>query len=286
MENIAHNRKLAAIMFTDIVGYTALMGEDEDKAFQLLEKNRQLQKPIIEKFGGTCLKEIGDGILASFTTDSDAVYCAKEILDACSQIPELQLRIGIHEGEVTFEGDDVFGDGVNIASRLQTIAPADCIYISETVNRNIENKKEIETRFVRQETLKNVKHPIRIFQVFTAKNKRPIPGPRRNKIQLIGLGIILVLTIILIWQLFPEKFIKKSAVEIPLNNIEKSIAVLPFVDMSPDRDQEYFSDGISEEILNHLCKIKDLRVASRTSSFAFKGTQADIKEIGSSLKVE
>jgi len=273
-------------MFTDIVGYTALMGEDEDLAFQLLNKNRQLQRPIIEKYEGTWLKEIGDGILASFPTDTAAVNCAKEILDAKSKIPELQLRIGIHEGEVIFEKDDVFGDGVNIASRLQTIAPADCIYISETVNRNIENKRDIETRFVKQETLKNVKHPVRIYQVFTTQNKRPMPRPGRNKMQLIGLGIILILSIILIWQFLPEKFTKKYKVEIPSENIEKSIAVLPFIDMSPEKDQEYFSDGISEEILNHLCKIKDLQVASRTSSFAFKGKQADIKEIGAILKVE
>src|SRR5687768_9831449 len=114
------SRQLAAIMFTDIVGYTALMGEDEQKAFDLLRKNRQLHQPVIKQFNGTWIKELGDGILASFSTVTDAVLCAIAIQQACNRIPDLKLRIGIHQGEVVFEDNDVFGDGVNIASRLQT----------------------------------------------------------------------------------------------------------------------------------------------------------------------
>ncbi|TMI83475.1 MAG: adenylate/guanylate cyclase domain-containing protein, partial [Bacteroidetes bacterium] len=114
---MSQSRQLAGIMFTDIVGYTALMGEDEQKAFELLRKNRQLQRPIIEKFNGTWIKEIGDGVLASFHTVSDAVTCATQIQKACNDIDDLKLRIGIHLGEVVFEDNDVFGDGVNIASR-------------------------------------------------------------------------------------------------------------------------------------------------------------------------
>src|SRR4030095_8538259 len=130
------SRQLAAIMFTDIVGYTSLMGEDERKAFDLLRKNRQLQKPLIEKFNGTWIKEIGDGVLASFPTVSDAVLCASEIQKTCNDIIDLKLRIGIHLGEVMFEDNDVFGDGVNIASRLQAIAPIGGIWISEAVYKN------------------------------------------------------------------------------------------------------------------------------------------------------
>ena len=126
------SRQLAAIMFTDIVGYTALMGEDEERAFELLKKNRQVQRPIIERFNGRWLKEIGDGVLASFTTVTDAVYCAKAIQEACLNEDDLKLRIGIHQGEVVFEGDDVFGDGVNIASRLEPLAPIGGILVSES----------------------------------------------------------------------------------------------------------------------------------------------------------
>ena len=145
---MSQSRQLAAIMFTDIVGYTAMMGEDEQKAFELLRKNRQLQKPLIEKYNGAWIKEIGDGILSSFHTVSDAVMCAIEIQSACDNISDLKLRVGIHQSEVVFEDNDVFGDGVNIASRLQALAPIGGTRISESVYKNISNKKDIKTRFV------------------------------------------------------------------------------------------------------------------------------------------
>jgi class 3 adenylate cyclase len=162
---MSQSRQLAAIMFTDIAGYTALMGEDEQKAFEILRKNRQLQKPLIEKYNGKWIKEIGDGMLASFSTVTDAVMCAGEIQKACNDIDDLKLRIGIHQGEVVFEDNDVFGDGVNIASRLQAIAPIGGIWVSESVHKNISNKKGINSKFVSEETLKNVKEPVRIYEV-------------------------------------------------------------------------------------------------------------------------
>src|SRR2546423_10556919 len=119
---MSQSRQLAAIMFTDIVGYTALMGENEQKAFETLRKSREIQQPLINQFNGKWIKEIGDGVLASFHTITDAVLCASAIQQACMHTPRLKLRIGIHEGEVVFEGNDVFGDGVNIASRIQAIA--------------------------------------------------------------------------------------------------------------------------------------------------------------------
>jgi adenylate cyclase len=119
---MTQSRQLAAIMFTDIVGYTALMGKDERQAFELLKKNRQVQRPIIEKYNGRWLKEMGDGVLASFSSVSDAVYCAAEIQKVCASEPDPRLRIGIHLGEVVFENNDVFGDGVNIASRIEPLA--------------------------------------------------------------------------------------------------------------------------------------------------------------------
>jgi adenylate cyclase len=119
---MSQSRQLAAIMFTDIVGYTVLMGIDEQNAFTILNKNRALQKPIIEKFNGRWIKELGDGVMASFNNVSDAVNAAIKIQEDCNTAKYFQLRIGIHLGEVVFENDDVFGDGVNIASRIQAIA--------------------------------------------------------------------------------------------------------------------------------------------------------------------
>ena len=242
-------------MFTDIVGYTALMGEDEQKAFELLRKNRQIQQPIIKQFNGTWIKEMGDGVLASFHTVTDAVLCAIAIQQACGNIPDLKLRIGIHLGEVVFEGNDVFGDGVNIASRIQAIATPGGIYISESVHNNISNKKEITTRFVREENLKNVKEAVRIYEVLP------------ENIQ-------------------PAGFTNSTIHSATNANSGKSIAVLPFVNMSNDPEQEYFCDGISEEIINALAQLDNLRVIARTSAFSFKGKNLDVREIGKTLDVK
>ncbi|WP_276500898.1 adenylate/guanylate cyclase domain-containing protein [Terrimonas pollutisoli] len=250
---MSSTRQLAAIMFTDIVGYTALMGDDEQKAFTILNKNRALQKPIIEQYRGRWIKELGDGILASFNTVSDAVYAALKIQEECNATEDFQLRIGIHQGEVVFENEDVFGDGVNIASRIQAIANSGSVFVSEAVRQNVSNKKDIQTRFVKEETLKNVKEPIKIYEVIITPTSELAISPRNE----------------------PSK-----------QSLEKSIAVLPFVNMSNDPEQEYFCDGISEEIINSLAQLNNLRVIARTSVFSFKGKNLDVREIGKTLAVK
>ena len=165
---MSQTRQLAAIMFTDIVGYTALMGNDEQKAFDLLRKNREIQKPIIESFGGVWIKELGDGVMASFPTVSNAVYAALKIQEACNIKKEFLLRIGIHQGEVVFENGDIFGDTVNIASRLQSLAPPAGILVSAAVHHNISNKNDIKSEFVSIENLKNVREPISVYRIFGA----------------------------------------------------------------------------------------------------------------------
>ncbi len=167
------SRQLAAIMFTDIVGYTALMGNNEQKAFELLRKNREIQKPIIEEFGGQWIKELGDGVLASFPTVSNAVYAAIKIQQACYISNDFLLRIGIHQGEVVFENGDIFGDAVNIASRLQALAPPAGIFVSESVHRNISNKNDIRSEFIRVENLRNVKDPVPVYKIDSARENKP-----------------------------------------------------------------------------------------------------------------
>ena len=255
-------RQLAAIMFTDIVGYTALMGTDEEKAFDLLRKNRQVQRPIIQKYNGRWIKEMGDGVLASFSNVTEAVLCAGSIQQASTDVDNLHLRIGIHLGDIVFENDDVFGDGVNIASRLMAHAQAGSICISESVHSNVFNKKGITTSFLREELLKNVKDPVRIYEAN------------------VDALIISELKYGTIHSSQPD-----SALETVRKAPEKSIAVLPFVNMSNDTEQEYFSDGITEEILNSLAHVKDLKVAGRTSSFHYKGKNIDLRKIGTQLNV-
>lgn len=154
---MSQSRQLAAIMFTDIVDYTALMGYNEQKAFAILNKNRALQKPIIEQFNGRWIKELGDGIMASFNTVSDAVNAAIKIQEDCNAAKDFQLRVGIHLGEVVFENDDVFGDGVNIASRIQSIAKPGCIYVSESVHDNVSNKKKYQYKIYKRRNAKECK---------------------------------------------------------------------------------------------------------------------------------
>ena len=238
-------RQLAAIMFTDIVGYTAVMGKDEEKAFQLLDKNRAIQKPLIENHHGQLLKEIGDGILASFNSALHAVECACAIQEELKEDSDLKIRIGIHIGDITFKDDDVFGDGVNIASRLEAIAPAGSTYISEAVFRNIENKSDVDAQFVKEASLKNVKHPIKIYQIGSSALVSPISG----------------------------------------EVTEKSIVVLPFVNMSNDPDQEYFCDGITEEIIADLSKLHDLLVISRSSAMTFKSSKKKAREMAEEVNV-
>ena len=290
---MSSSRQLAAIMFTDIVGYTALMGNDEQKAFTILTKNRQLQKPIIEEFKGRWIKELGDGVMASFNTVSDAVNAAIKIQESCNAAKLFQLRIGIHQGEMVFENDDVFGDGVNIASRIQALATPGGIWVSESVHNNVVNKNDINTEFVKVAHLKNVKEPVRIYQVKMegVVTIKPVFSTTENKIFknkktfLLFIGLVLILAS---GYFVYNNFQKKSKENIP-SKVEvvndKSIAVLPFVDMSAGKDQEYFSDGLSEELLNLLAKIPELKVIGRTSSFSFKGKNEDLRTIAEKLGV-
>ncbi len=298
---MSQSRQLAAIMFTDIVGYTTLMGKDEQKAFEILKKNRQIQRPLIERHNGKWLKEMGDGILVSFATVTDAVYCALEIQNRLKKEAGFLLRIGIHLGEVVFEKGDVFGDGVNIASRIQSIAPAGEIVVSESVCRNITNQKGLQVIFLSEETLKNVDAPIKIYRVklesnteaeadqflrhTTNNNNDAFRGKRKL------IGVLLVIAILLTAAIFLYSRIsnnKKLSSEKLIPQAEKkSIAVLPFIDMSADKDQEYLGDGIAEEILNVLNNMmQDLKVTGRTSSFSFKGKGTDLKTIGKILNVK
>ena len=157
-------------MFTDIEGYTALMGRDEEMAMDLVRQNRKIQQRLIRIFGGTWLKEMGDGILSSFQSAGQAAYCAAAIQKEADNIPNLVLRIGIHLGEIVIERGDVFGEGVNIASRLEHIAPGRGIVISESVKRIVENKPGVSFEFQGEKTLKNVKSPVGVYNLYIQPN--------------------------------------------------------------------------------------------------------------------
>jgi TolB-like protein/class 3 adenylate cyclase/Tfp pilus assembly protein PilF len=271
----------AAIMFTDIVGYTALMGSDEDKAFEVLKKNQEIHNDLIKQFNGTLIKEMGDGMLISFHLASEAVRCGIAIQKVCKE-QDIPLKIGIHEGEMVFAESDVLGDSVNIASRLQEDAEKGCIHISSSVYKNVRNKADINTRFVEERTFKNVAEPVKVYQVLgDGEEQTPVAkNPKSNSkkyVYFIVAGI--AIAAILLWIFLPVSTNPDSI------DIEKSIAVIPFVDMSPEKDQEYLSDGIAENIITSLSGIEELRVIGRTSSFQFKGEKIDLRDVGEKLQV-
>ncbi|HEY5918762.1 MAG TPA: adenylate/guanylate cyclase domain-containing protein, partial [Chryseolinea sp.] len=291
---MSSTRQLAAIMFTDIVGYTALMGADEQKAFQLLQKSRQLQVRLVDQNNGRWIKELGDGALTSFITASDAVRCAVSIQQECSSIPNLKLHIGIHLGEVMFENGDVFGEGVNIASRLQALASVGEILISESVYLNIRNKKEFVIEFYREETLKNVASQVKLYRVKTSSMaiedangfstiRQKGTGLKQKNIAVFLFVCFVFLIAAIVY--FNNSDKGKTQENAPIN-IEKSIAVLPFENMSNDQQQEFFANGITDEILNHLFKIGGWRIVSRTSTMAYKGSKKTTKEIANDLNVD
>ncbi len=156
-------RKLAAIMFTDMVGYTSLMQEDEGKARELIQRQRALMKPLIEKHSGIILQYVGDGTFITFDSELEAVNCGYEIQNELKGDKELSLRIGIHIGDVVVDGDEVYGDGVNVASRLEPLAEPGGVCISEKVYDEIQNQPEIKTVFLGEKSLKNVEHSIKIY---------------------------------------------------------------------------------------------------------------------------
>ncbi|MDH4092732.1 MAG: hypothetical protein OEV74_14260 [Cyclobacteriaceae bacterium] len=298
---MSSSRQLAAIMFTDIVGYTVLMGQDEQRAFECLRKNREIQKPIIAQFSGRWIKELGDGVMATFNTVSDAVNAAVKIQVVCQAANDFQLRIGIHLGEVVFEGDDVFGDGVNIAARIQAVAKPGSVYVSESVHHNVVNKKDFKTNFVKEELLKNVERPVRIYEIIRDNDLPEINRSGQPFSKTLGNDTVKhevfpakhsgkrnAIAALLLFLLVAAGFFLYSIfnrIEKEEKGFEKSIAVLPFIDMTPQHDVEYLGDGLAEEIINSLTSIRELKVIGRTSSFQFKGEKLDLRAIGEKLAV-
>src|SRR5215472_1957844 len=302
---VDEQRKLAAIMFTDMVGYSALSQRDDRLALELLEEHRVLLREIFPGFNGTEIKTMGDGFLVEFNSALEAAQCAIEIQRTLAKrnadAPtgrQIQVRIGIHIGDVLHRGGDVYGDGVNIASRIEPLAGAGGISVSMDVERQIRNA--LETRFEKlaPTELKNISVAMDLFRIVLPWEKRaPVvarsetaarPVARRFLATAVALLLLLMISVGWWWsdrsRRIPTSPAASSAVQHAAD--QKSIAVLPFVDLSQARDQESFCDGISEEILDALAKVEGLRVVARTSSFSFKGKNADVSQIAQKLNVQ
>ena len=266
-------RQLAAIMFTDIVGYTALMGRDEQKALALLKKNKEIHERLITQYNGKLLKEIGDGILASFNSVSGAVYCAGAIQKAAS-VEDLNLRIGIHEGEVVFQDNDVFGDGVNIASRIEALATTGEILLSESAYKNIKNKEGIRAEFVKEATLKNIDETVRIYRVsveiyeidntsgytYSASIASSAETKPKSKSKILFASIGIALAILAGWWFWTT--FNQSEKTISQSLIESRIAIIPYENRTNDPELDVLGDMAADWIIKGLMNFEDLKIVS------------------------
>ncbi len=249
-------RKLTAILAADVVGYSRLMEADETGTLERLKVNRsEIFDPAVAAHGGRLIKLMGDGALVEFPSVIDAMKCALEIQQAtsraepeCADPQRLRYRIGVNLGDVIVQGDDIYGEGVNVAARLESLAPAGGIALSRTVRDQVEGKVPGSFDDLGEHTVKNIQRPVHVFSLRPAGESGAEP-------------------------------VKPDAAR------HFSICVLPFANMSGDPEQEYFSDGITEDIITDLSKVSALSVISRNSAFTFKGKQVEVPQIARQLKV-
>jgi adenylate cyclase len=296
-------RKLAAIMFTDMVGYSALAQRDDKVALELLEEHRRLLRELFPRFHGTEIKTIGDAFLVEFGSALEAAQCAIEIQRTLAKRNHdvtsdrrIELKIGIHIGDVVHRDGDVYGDGVNIASRIEQLAGAGGICVSMDVERQIRNALEARFEKFGSADLKNIKLQMDLFRIVLPWEKgveSPAKQTSKKSPILIPVAVLIIVIALLGGWLLIQRGKKnqqsvtaQTASVAPVNAPDqKSVAVLPFVNLSDDKGSEYFSDGVSEELLTVLQKIPGLHVAARTSAFSFKGKNATAQEIGQKLGV-
>ena len=258
------NRKLAAILAADVVGYSRLMGADETGTLGALKRHREvIFDPAVAAHNGRIVKLIGDGTIVEFGSVIDAVNCALAVQRSSALPPDpnsapspIVLRIGINLGDVIIEGDDIYGDGVNIAARLEPLAEPGGVCISSIVNESVGNRIDVRFQDGGEIGVKNIDHPIRVWRWHPAT----APGVEQKTN---GSG---------------AHAVQKAATA--------SIAVLPFTNMSGEAEQEYFSDGITEDIITDLSKIAGLTVIARNSSFTYKGRAVDVRAVGRELGVQ
>jgi adenylate cyclase len=299
LEPSSRKRKLAAILHADVVGFSRLMGEDEAGTHQALGELRRAVDPLIATHGGRIVGTAGDSLLADFSSVVDALNCAVEMQRAVRAINEpvpqqsrLELRIGVNLGDVIVDGDDIFGDGVNIAARLEALARPGTICISHTVYDQVRNKLDLDYRPLGSHRVKNIAQPVRAYAVGVPA---AAPRPSRRRRAFFAAAGVAALTAagLVAWAFHAgggrellgfgstPKPVEVASLAAPaLLANRTSVAVLPFKNLSDDPSQEYFSDGITEDIITALGRFSNLLVLAKSASFQFKGRNLSPGEIG------
>jgi adenylate cyclase len=298
-------RKLSAILSADVVGYSRLMQEDEVSTVRTLEAYRKVMSDLIEQFRGRVVDSPGDNLLSEFSSVVDAVQCAVEIHEVIraknEELPEdrrMLFRIGVNLGDVIEEGDRIYGDGVNIAARLEGLAEAGGICISGSAHEQIKNKLALGYEYIGEHTVKNIAEPLKVYRVPVGpKVATPKEGDEKKAklknwqgIALGALGgIIVIIGVLTIWGFYSSgPSIEPASVEkmaYPLPD-KPSIAVLSFTNMSGDPEQEYIGDGLAENIISALSVSSQIFVIARNTTFTYKGKSVDIKKVAEDLGVQ
>jgi adenylate cyclase len=296
-------RKLSAILSADVKGYSRLMGEDELATIETLKNYREIMVALVNKFRGRVVDSPGDNVLAEFSSVVDALECSVEIQKELKQKNEelaenrrMEFRIGVNLGDVVEDGERIYGDGVNIAARVESLAEGGGICISGTAFDQIGKKLALGYQYLGEQTVKNIEKPVRIYRVLMEPEavgrvigqERPRPRPWRNAVMAAVVALVLVAAALTVWNFyFRAPRIEPASVErmaFPLPD-KPSIAVLPFVNMSDDPKQEYFSDGLTEEIITALSKIPKMFVIARNSTFTYKGKPVKVQQVAEELGV-
>ncbi len=298
-------RKLTAILSADVKGYSRLMGEDEEGTIRILKAYMQVITGFIQQHRGRVVATGGDSVLAEFASVVDAVRCAvgiqEELKDRNKELPEgrrMEFRIGVNLGDVVEEGDNILGDGVNVAARVQSLADPGGISISGTVYDQIRNKLVFGYEFLGEQTVKNIKEPVRVYRVrmdpeVSSTKLEEEKKPTRKGLSKAALAVITVLVIaggVILYQFAlrpsPSKveIASKEKMTFPLPD-KPSIAVLPFVNMGGDPEQAYFADGMTEDLITDLSKVAGLFIIARNSTFVYKGIAKDIRKVAKTLGV-
>jgi adenylate cyclase len=299
-------RKLTAILSADVAGYSRLMEEDELATIETLTLHIQTMGKLIRQYRGRVVDSTGDNLLAEFASVVDAVQCAVEVQQVLSAkneaYPEnrrMHFRIGINLGDVIEEGDHIYGDGVNISARLESLAEVGGICISGSAHEQIKNKLALGYEYMGEHNVKNIAEPLKVYRVpMGAKAETSEVSKEKKAIlkrwQKAAIPIVAVLVIaavgLTVWKFFSPPASPPAKVPSETPNVSKlpekpSIAVLPFTNMSGDPEQDYFSDGITEDIITDLSKVSGLFVIASNSSFSYKGKQVNIQEVAKDLGV-
>jgi len=297
-------RKLTAILSADVKGYSRLMGDDEEGTVSTLTAYRNVVTSLIQKHSGRVVDSPGDNLLAEFSSLVDALRSAwdiqQEIKTRNTELPEnrrMTFRIGVNLGDVIQEGERIYGDGVNIAARLESLAEEGGICISGTAYDHVKNKLPLKYDYQGEQAVKNIKDPVRVYRVLmereasTKPTGKAKPKMKRRKLALALAALILVPAAALgVFNFYsrpsppPSKPTHEETPIVKLSD-KPSIAVLPFANLSGDTEQEYFSDGMTNDIITDLSKFHELLVIASNTAFTYKGKPADIKEVGRELGV-